>query len=113
MRLVGNRRRAVLNAMRHTLLFTVGSVLIFHEKTTEFLEQAIKRGQEAQDEGKQLVQEMQAQRRKKKPERINALDVRINNTLKRLNVPTRIEIEELDRHITELSEHIDRLESAS
>ena len=107
----GNGRRSLIAALRRVMLFSVGSALILQEKTAEFAKQAIERGQEAQDEGKKLVQEMRSERKSKKPQRIDALDVRINNALKRLNVPTRQDLSELNRHITELAQRIDELKS--
>jgi polyhydroxyalkanoate synthesis regulator phasin len=106
-----NGRRAALTALRQVMAFGVGSALIFQEKTEEFVKQALERGQEAQEEGKQLVQEMRAERKQKRPQSIDALDVRINNALERLNVPSQKDISELNRHITELAQRIDQLKS--
>jgi polyhydroxyalkanoate synthesis regulator phasin len=105
-------RHSIVAPLRRMMLFSVGSMLIFQEKTAEFIEHAIERGQEAQEEGKKIVQEMRTERRKRRPETKDALDIRINNALKRLNVPSQKDIEELDRHITALAERIDDLKSA-
>lgn len=107
----GGGRRAILTTLRRTMQFGVGSVLIFQEKTEQFVRQALERGQEAQEEGKKLVQEMRAERKQKRPQTIDALDVRINNALERLNVPSQKDISELNRHITELAQRIDQLRS--
>jgi polyhydroxyalkanoate synthesis regulator phasin len=104
-----NGRRAVLTALRRAMQFGVGSALVFQEKTEEFVKQAFERGQEAQEEGKQLVQEMRAERKQTRPQTIDALDVRINNALERLNVPSQKDISELNQHITELAQRIDQL----
>jgi polyhydroxyalkanoate synthesis regulator phasin len=108
----GNRRRSLFSALRQGMLFSVGSALILREKTADFVEQAIQRGQEVQDEGRKLVQEMRAERRAKTPHRIDTLDVRLTNTLKRLDVPTHQDIVQLDRHIAELSRRIEELQSS-
>jgi polyhydroxyalkanoate synthesis regulator phasin len=104
-----NGRRVVLTALRRAMQFGVGSALVFQEKTEEFVKQAFERGQEAQEEGKQLVQEMRAERKQTRPQTIDALDVRINNALERLNVPSQKDISELNQHITELAQRIDQL----
>jgi polyhydroxyalkanoate synthesis regulator phasin len=93
------------------MLFSVGSALILREKTVEFVAQAIERGQEVQDEGKKMVQEMRAERRAKRPERIETEDVRITNTIRRLNVPTHEDIKQLNQHIAELAQRIEELQS--
>jgi len=107
----GSRRRSLFSALRRGMLFSVGSALILREKTADFVAQAIERGQEVQDEGKKLVQEMRAERRVKTPQRIDTLDVRVTNTLKRLDVPTHQDIEQLDRHLAELARRIEELQS--
>ena len=105
----GNRRRSILSTLRRAMQFSVGGLLILQEKTEEFVEQAIERGQAFQEEGKQLVQEMRADRKKRRPERVDALDIRVNEAFKRLNVPTRKDIEELNQHIANLAQHIDEM----
>lgn len=105
----GNGRRSVLAALRKAMQFSVGSALILQERTEEFVKQAIERGQEAQEEGKNLVQEMRAERKRKQPQRIDALEVRINNALERLNVPTETDISALNHSVTELAKRIDEL----
>jgi polyhydroxyalkanoate synthesis regulator phasin len=107
-----NTRKSVLTALRQTMLFSIGSALILREKAKEFAEQAITRGQEIEDEGKTLVQEMRAEKRHKQPERIDALEVRIRNALKRLNVPTQKDVDQLNRHVNTLSNQVDELISA-
>jgi polyhydroxyalkanoate synthesis regulator phasin len=107
----GNPRRTLFSTLRRGMLFSVGSALILREKTADFVEQAIERGQEVQDEGKTLVQEMRAERKARTPQRIDTLDVRVTNTLKRLDVPTHQDIVQLDQHITELAERIEELQS--
>ncbi len=109
----GNDRFTVVSALRWAMLFGVGSVLVLREKTREFVEQAIEKGQEAEKEGKKLVQEMLAEKRQKDKEREDTLDARINAALERRNVPTETEIRELNQKIIELSEHIDELKAAS
>jgi polyhydroxyalkanoate synthesis regulator phasin len=108
---IGSRRRSLFSALRRGMLFSVGSALILREKTAEFVAQAIERGQEVQDEGKKMVQEMRAERRAKRPERIETEDVRITNTIRRLNVPTHEDIEQLNQHIAELARRIEELQS--
>jgi polyhydroxyalkanoate synthesis regulator phasin len=89
----------------------MGSALLLREKSQEFVNQAIERGQQIQEEGRKLVQERRAEQRVKRPTPVDPLDVRINNALKRLDVPTAQDIQELNEHIDELSRHIDKLES--
>jgi polyhydroxyalkanoate synthesis regulator phasin len=103
-------RRSISSFLRQGMLFTIGSALILEEKVEGFIEHAIERGQEAQDEGQKMVQEMRLG--KKKPQAKDTLDIRINNTLERLDVPSQKDIDELNQQITALSRQIDELKSA-
>jgi polyhydroxyalkanoate synthesis regulator phasin len=96
------------------MLLSVGSVLLLQEKMEEFVNSAIAKGEEAESEGKKMVQEMRSGRkRKEKPRAKDALDTRINNALERFDVPSQKDIDQLNQHIAELSERIDELRSAS
>ncbi len=99
-------RRLVSSALRRKMLFSVGSALILHEKAQEFVEHAIERGQEAQKEGKKLVEEM---RSKKKPH--DKLDSHISGALERLDVASQKDIEELNQHVAALSKRVDELQA--
>ena len=102
-------RRLVSSALRRKMLFSVGSALILHEKAQEFVEHAIERGQEAQKEGKELVEEMRSHkmRSKKKPK----LDSHISGALERLDVASQKDVEELNQHVAALSKRVDELQA--
>ena len=106
-------RGTVVSALRWAMLFSVGSVLVLQEKTEDFVKQALEKGQEAEDEGKEMVQKMRAERAKQETERTDSSDAPINAALERLNVPTETEIRELSQKITVLSESIDELTAAT
>ncbi len=100
-------RRSVSSALRRKMLFGVGSALILHEKAQEFVEHAIERGQEAQKEGKKLVEEMRSE--KKKPH--GKLDDHISGALERFDVASQKDVEELGQHVATLSKRVDELQS--
>jgi len=103
-------RRLVSSALRRKMLFSVGSALILHEKAQEFVEHAIERGQEAQKEGKKLVEEMRSHkmRSKNKPHK---LDSHISGALERLDVASQKDVEELNQHVAALSKRVDELQA--
>jgi polyhydroxyalkanoate synthesis regulator phasin len=79
-------------------------MIIFQEEMAQFVERAIERGQEAQDEGKKLIQEMQSRQRKEDP--------KIKDALERLDVPSQKDIEDLNQNIAALAQRIDEVKSA-
>jgi polyhydroxyalkanoate synthesis regulator phasin len=106
-------RSSIVTALRRAMQFSVGSLLILQEKSDQFVQQAIERGQEAQEEGRKLVQEIRAEQKHKRPQRIDPLEVRINQALARLGVPSKQDVDELNRHIDELGKHLDELSSSN
>jgi len=103
------RRHFLSTALRRGMYLSVGSMLILREKVSEFVEQAIERGQEVETEGKKLVQERRAQRRAEpQPTRVN---VHVDRALERRNLPSRQDIEELENQIARLAQHVDELEA--
>jgi len=107
-----NRRRSIGTAMRRGMLFSVGSMLLIQEKVGEFVEQAIEKGQEVEQEGRKLIQERRADRQHKKLKRIDPLHVHVDNTLERLDVPSRKDLDELADRVGQLTQKIKELESA-
>jgi polyhydroxyalkanoate synthesis regulator phasin len=105
----GSFRLTLTSLLRHTLEFAVGSALILQEKTQAFTEEAFKRGKEAQDQGRKLVQEIRAERAQRTLEHAGPREFNIDFALDRLNVPTRADIQELNQRITELTQRIDEL----
>jgi polyhydroxyalkanoate synthesis regulator phasin len=102
-------RGSIASALRRMMSFGVGSALILQERTQEFIEQAIARGQEAQDEGTRLVQERRSLRKQKVKD---TLDTRISDALEQLDVPSQKEIDALNQQIAALSGRIDELKSS-
>lgn len=98
-----------MSPLRRVMLFSVGSLLIAEEQVKAFAERAIARGQEAQAQGKQLVQESRAERRTKSQAR-TTLETRISETMERLNVCSKQDIEALQQQVAELTQQLEALE---
>ena len=107
----GSARRFISSSLRKGMLFSIGSMLVFQERMAEFVEDAIERGQTAQEEGRGIVQERRAMK-KGAPKVKHTLDTRITDAFKRLNVPTRQDVKELDQHVALLAQRIDELKSS-
>jgi polyhydroxyalkanoate synthesis regulator phasin len=106
-----NPRRPIARALRWGMLFTVGSLLVVKERTEEFVNEALEKGQKAQQEGKTLVQTMRAEKPRQREPETDPLESRVNLTLERLNVPTGTEIHELNQQIDRLSARIETLQA--
>lgn len=99
--------------LRKVLLASVGAMALATDEAEELISRLVERGQIAQEEGRKLAQEMMAksrQRMETSREKMEvAFDARIEKALERLNVPTKADIESLNKSIDELSKKIDKL----
>ncbi len=82
------------------------------ERVKEFVQELIKKGQMSESEGAKLLKEW-SERADKQMEDINAtITGTVEKTLQKLNIPTRHEMEELQRKIKTLSQRVKKLEEA-
>ncbi len=78
----------------------------------EFVQDLIKKGQMSESEGAKLLKEW-TERADKSMEDLNTMvTTAVEKTLQRLNIPTRQEVEELQRKIKTLSQRVRKLEEA-
>ncbi len=82
------------------------------EKVREFVQDLVKKGQMSETQGAKLLKEW-TERADKTMEDMNSMVTStVEKTLQRLNIPTRQEIEELQRKIKTLSQRVKKLEEA-
>lgn len=82
------------------------------EKVKEFVDELVKKGQLSESQGAKLVREW-TERADKSSEQLNkSLSELINKALEKMNLPTKDDIERIDRKIRSLSQRIKKLEGA-
>jgi len=85
------------------MMFGVGLAAMTREKTEELVKELVKKGEMSEKEGKQLVNDLMEKSKKMTREIETKTEEMVTSTLKRLNIPTRKELDEL-------RERVDRLE---
>lgn len=89
--------------IKKMMMFGVGLAAMTREKTEELVKELVKKGEMSEKEGKQLVNDLMEKSKKMTRELETKTEEMVTSTLKRLNIPTRKELEEL-------RERVDRLE---
>jgi poly(hydroxyalkanoate) granule-associated protein len=102
-------RSPLLETARKVLLAGIGAVALAQEEVEEFVNKLIDRGEIAERDGRKLIDELMEKRRKKTREAEEQLDVRVEDLLDRMNVPTKADIEALSAKIAILTKKVDEL----
>jgi poly(hydroxyalkanoate) granule-associated protein len=100
---------SILESLRRVLLASVGVVALTIEEIGELVDKLVERGEIAEQEGKKLVIEIKEKRRKKTDEAEEVATSRVRETLDRMDIPTKSDIDDLSKKIATLSKKVDEL----
>ena len=89
--------------IKKMMMFGVGLAALTREKTEELVKEFVKKGEMSEKERKQLVNDLMEKSKKMTRDLETKTEEMVTTTLKRLNIPTRKELDEL-------RERVDRLE---
>jgi len=99
----------VYEASRKILLAAVGAVSLTQDALDEFVAKLIERGEIAEKDGKRLVKEISEKHKKTIRSAENEAHQHIYDVLRKMNIPTKKDIEELNEKVVELTRKIDDL----
>jgi len=102
-------RNPFLSALHKVLLASIGAVALAQEEIEDFVDKLVERGEIAEKDGKTLISDLMARRKKDAEKAEEQMDSRVEEFLGRMNVPTKSDIDELSSKIAELTEKIDNL----
>jgi polyhydroxyalkanoate synthesis regulator phasin len=83
------------------------------EKMKEIIDELVKKGELSESQGAKLVKEWSDKAGKTGEDIGKNITDLINKTLEKMNIPTRDEVEKLERKVTALSARVKKLEGAS
>ena len=102
-----------LFAMAHkVLLAAVGAAALTKEEVENFVDKLVERGEIAEKDGKKLMSDVMARRKKEAKKAEDQLEGRLEELLGRMSVPSKGDIDALSAKITELSKKVDELKKA-
>lgn len=107
--------RFFIDAARNALLASIGAVALAQDELEEIVDKLVERGEMAEKDGRKVMKDL-LDRRKQKVEKSrgdleNNLEQRIEDVLHKLNVPSKRDVDELNRKLTLLSEKVDDLKN--
>jgi poly(hydroxyalkanoate) granule-associated protein len=101
--------------LKKVLLAGVGAVVLAQEEIEEFVNRLVKKGEMAEKDGRKLVAEILARRKKEVERGVADLESdwssRVQKLLHRMHVASKTDIASLEKRIEELSKKLDRLAS--
>ena len=94
---------------RKVILAGIGAVALAQDEIEEFITRLVERGEIAERDGRNLIQEAK-DRRKKRMEKVeNEMSKRIEEILKHVDIPSKSDIDALSAKIAALSKKVDEL----
>ena len=98
--------------LRKLMLAGIGAVAMTQEEMEKLVDKMVDRGEIAEKDARQLVQETMERRKKEAKKAEEELDKRLEEVMARMNVPSKGDIDALSAKITELSKKVDELKEA-
>lgn len=103
------RRLPFFDLSRKVLLAAVGAAALAQDELEAFVQRLIERGEIAEKDGKKLIEELLERRKKARQEIQRKAGKRLNEMFAQLDLPTRQDVEQLQKKIDQLAQKIDEL----
>lgn len=102
---------------RKVLLAGIGAVALAQDEVEDFVNRLVERGEIAEKDGRELIKDVMERRKEKATEARQGVsgevEKRFEQLMHRMNVPTKDDVDALNRKIATLNEKIDELQSSS
>ncbi|MDO9209380.1 MAG: phasin family protein [Deltaproteobacteria bacterium] len=96
--------------IKKAIFIGAGLASMTAEKIEEAVEEIVKKGEISEKQGKELIQDLKEKSGKVKKDFGERIDKVVNDTLQKLNIPTRTEVEELRARIEQLEKAAEKKE---
>ncbi len=101
--------RPLFDITRKVMLASIGAIAIAQDELEDFIKRLIERGEIAEKDGDGLIQEIKEKRKQRMQKGEEEIQKRINQLLKRVDIPSKSDLEMLNQKISNLSKKIDEL----
>ncbi len=92
----------MLEFIKKAIFISAGLASLTAEKIEQAVEEIVKKGELSEPQGKEFIRDLKEISAKAKKEMGERIERRVNDTLRKLSIPTRKEVEELKARIEEL-----------
>ena len=102
-----------LLGMTHKVLQAyIGAIALAQDEIEDFVHKLVERGEVAEKDARKLIKDVMEKSRKQVGMTDDDVSHRVEDTLDRMNVPTKSDIEALGEKIAELTKKVDELKKA-
>ena len=108
----GKECNPFFEASRKVMLASIGAVALAQDELEDFIGKLIERGEIAEKDGNKLMREVREKRKKRAHDLEQDMTRKVRETMERMNIPSRADLEKLTESIATLAEKIDGLAQA-
>ncbi len=105
-------RHQFQETLRKLLMAGIGAVALAQDEIEAVINKLVERGELAEKDGKKIIQDMLDKRKKETKKVEEDITKRTEEILRRLNIPTKADIEALSKKINALSKKVDELKKS-
>lgn len=99
--------------LHKVLLASIGAVALAKEELEDFVNKLVERGEITEKDGKKLVKDVLARRKKEAQKAEDMFSKRVEDTLTSLNVPSKVDVDTLSDKVAELTKKVEELKKTS
>lgn len=97
-----------MNVIKDLVNLSLGAAVVTKKKAEEVVKELVKKGDIGQDEGKKLIDSLIKKGEKSKKEIEATIEKTVKNLIKKINMPTRQEVNSLKSEIKQLKEKLSK-----
>ena len=98
----------MLEFVKKAILISSGLASMTAEKIEQAVEEIVNKGELSETQGKEFIRDLKEKSAKAKKEMGERIDKMVEDTLRKLSIPTRKEVEELKARIEELEKAMEK-----
>ena len=98
----------MLEFIKKAIFISAGLASMTAEKIEETVAEIVKRGELSETQGKEFIRDLKEKSAKAKKDMGERIDKMVDDTLRKLSLPTRKEVEELKARIEELEKAMEK-----
>jgi len=103
------RKHSFYSLVRRMMLAGIGAIALKHDEHEEFINKLVERGEIAKKDGEKLMEEMRERRKKYMHGEETYPHKKVAEILEHFSVPSKNDLNELNKKITNLEKKIDKL----
>lgn len=100
-----------VNTFRKVILASVGAVGVAQDELTALIERMVERGEITEKEARKLVSDAQKEFSKRRKSGQTKAEKELEGLMEKMNVPSKAEIQDLSKQVSQLSERIQELKA--